>query len=538
MIIFIFTVIFLIPGLLIASTNDRPPKLLLLHLDAVSYYDLMDELEAGNLPNIKRIFQDEDLLEKAITYYPSKTPFIVSNIRSATKSDSGKLVGWEIPGYDYEKTLRIQDSFLRMALSKSRLSRINLLYGLPFFSGLADIALMNTLDLFDDYPVQEFYWYKADSYGHFQGKEEYLERIREFDKRIAKYIEQLDDNINIIIYADHGMVFGEGVEVERIINENYSDKVKTYSYPTLFLYDNSDSEEITRKIVNETELDFAFFQKDKSTVKGYFENSVLFFHYKDGAVRYTHEGPDPFDYYENGYDGTFMTANEWLSFSIDLKYPATPVKVFAYLQNPNAGDIVTSLDNHKFNLTGYSRAGNHGGFSSTDVIVPVLVKGPDVEHIGKFEKLWLQDLFDETDIFKFNQSPNRDTHYITSRYNIRNQNTRFTTAISPTYRYRLGVDYELDSFTGSDFQVRQAWGKFDVYRSYLARLWFGAGLDFRSDRAEVMAMVRHEFRYRQFSTRTSLTTSGNNRFTMGYDFSRNFTIEVTNLTEVGVRLSI
>lgn len=530
--------IILLPGFLSAGSMERSPKLLLIHLDAVSYYALIDEIEAGNLPNIQRIFKDEDLLQKAITYYPSKTPFVISNIRNATKSDAGELVAWEIPGYDFTKTMRFQDSFIKMAMSKSRLARANLLYGIPFFNKLADLALMNTLDLFDEYPVQEFYWYKVDSYGHLKGEEEYLKKIREFDVQIGKYINELDDDINIIIYADHGMIFGEGVDIEKTIKEEYSNKINTYSYPTIFLYDKNDSEEIARQIVTESELDFAFFLNDETSVKGYFEDSVLYFDYKDRAIRYTHEGHDPFHYYENGYNGEYMTANEWLSFSIDMEYPATPVKVYAYLKNPHSGDIVTSLDGFKYNQTPFSRFGNHGGFSATEVIVPVLVRGPNVGHIGKFGELWLQDLFDETEIFTFNQKPNRDSHYISSRYSIKNNNTQVSTAFSPTYRYRLGVDLELDSLTGSTFDIRQAWGKFDAYRSYLARLWFGAGLDFSGERAEVMAMMRHEFRYRQFSTRTSLTTSGNNRFTLGYDLSKYFTLELTNFANIGFRLSL
>ncbi len=540
----LFKVIYILLGLLFlpvyltASTNDRSPKLLLIHLDAVTYYVLMDEIKAGNLPNIKRIFKDEDLLEKAITYYPSKTPFVISNIRNATKSDSGELVAWEIPAYDYAKEIRFQDSFLKMAMSKFRLARANLIYGLPIFSGLADLALMNTLDLFDEYPVQEFYWYKADTFGHFKGEEEYVEKIRQFDERIGKYIAQLDDDINIIIYADHGMIFGKGVEIEETILENFSDEVNTFSYPTIFLKDKNNSEKVAQQLVKETELDFAFFLKNNFSVKGFFEESILFFDFEDGRVRYTHEGHDPFHYYENGYNGEYLTANEWLTFSIDMEYPATPVKVYAYLNNPHSGDIVTSFNSFKYSQTSYSKEGNHGGFTSTEVIVPILVRGPDVSHIGKFDKLWLQDLFEEIEVFTFNQKPNRDPHYISSRYSVSKDNTRISTAISPTYRYRLGADLELDSFAGNTLNIRQAWGKFDAYRSYLARLWFGAGLDFSGESAEVMAMVKHEFRYRQLSTRTTLTTSGNNRFTIGYDLSNYFALELTNFTDVGFRFNI
>jgi len=518
------------------NSGSDSPKLILIHLDAVSASVLRTEIDAGNMPNIKRIFNEEGLLETAITYYPSKTPFIISNIRSGTPSDTGELVGWDIPDFDYEKDFSIEDSFLKMALSKQRISRANLLQGLPFFSGLKDLALMNTLDLFDEYPVQEFYWYKADSYGHFEGEEEYLRKVRQFDERIGKYIDKLDDDINIIIYSDHGMVFGEGVELDKQISERFSEEIKIYSYPTMYLKEGTDAETMAKKVIEETDLDFAFFLQDRMTAKGFFENSTLYFEYQDGKIRYRHDGPDPFDYFDNGYNGEFLTADEWLSLTINLDYPATPVKVFAFLQNPNAGEIVTSLDNTKFNKTGYSQMGNHGGFTATDVVVPVMVRGPDVGYIGEFDKLWLQELFNELDQFTFKQEPKRDTHYISSRYDFSTNTNRTVTAFSPTYRFRLGADIDFGDFNGAD--LNQVWGKYDIFRSQLARVWIGGGVDFSRTDTVGMFMIRHEFRIRNFSAKTSLTTNRNNQFTLAYDIHDNFSLELTNFSAVGFRLSL
>lgn len=517
------------------SGNDSP-KLILIHLDAVSVPVLRAEIDAGNMPNIKRIFNEDGLLETAITYYPSKTPFIISSIREGTSSNVGELVGWDIPGFDYGGDINIVESFLKMAYSKQRLARANLLHGLPFFSGLKDLALMNTLDLFDEYPVQEFYWYKADSYGHFEGEEEYLKAVRGFDKRIGKYIDKLDDDVNIIIYSDHGMVFGEGVDLTKQINERYSDEIKVYSYPTMYLKEGADPETMAKKVVDETDLDFAFFLEDQMTAKGFFGNSTLYFEYLDGKIRYRHEGPDPFDYFENGYTGEYLTADEWFSLTIGLDYPATPVKVFAFLQNPNAGEIATSLDNTKFNLTGYSQMGNHGGFTATDVVVPIMVRGPDVEYIANFEYLWLQELFNELDQFTFKQEPKRDTHYISSRYSVKSNSNRTVAAFSPAYRYRLGAEIDFGKFDGA--ALNQVWGKYDFIRTHLARLWVGAGVDFSRTDTVGMLMVRHEFRIRNFSTRTSLTTNRNHRFTLAYDIHNNISVELTNFSGIGFRLSI
>lgn len=512
------------------------PKLLLIHMDAVSLHVLQEEIEAGNLPQIENYFKDTGLLERAITYYPSKTPFVISNIRNATPSSEGQLVGWEIPGFDENKSLSIVDSFLMMALSKHRPARTNLIYGLPIFNRLNKPALMNTLDLFDDYPVIEFYWYAIDSYGHFYGEDEYRKKLREFDTAIGNYLSRLDEDINVIIYADHGMVFGQGVEIDKIALEKFGDKIKAFSYPSVYLFDDVDTDKAAKSLVHETELDFAFFMHDDDMAKGYSKNGVFYISHQNNTIRYTYEGEDSFEYYKHGYNGDYFTADEWLMFSADLLYPATPVKVFNYLSNPNSGDIVISFNDEKYAKTFYSSEGNHGGFSATDVMVPVLVRGPNVDYIGDFELLWLQELFNEVQDFEFRQNPSRERHYLSSRYNFRNESTSVTASVSPVYRTNFGTDLLLDHFSTPSLET--IWGRYDLYRSYLARLWFGAGVDFRKEDTVGMLFLKHELRIRKFTTRTTLNTSGIHHFTLGYRILPQITVEFTNFSGLGLRISL
>lgn len=528
-------IVLLLPFGLSASGNDSP-KLILIHMDAVSSKALMEELHKGNMPNIERIFYDKGLKEKAITYFPSKTPFVISSIRDAKPITEGDVVGWEIPDYNDEQSLKIADSFLLMAFSKMRLARANLIYGLPVLNRLADIALMNSIDYFDDYKVLEFYWYEIDTYGHFKGQEEYLERLRQFDRRLGRFIDKLDDDINVVIYADHGMVFGEGIRIEDDMKNIFGDRLKAFSYPTVYLTDPDEREIIAKEITEKTELDFAFFIHNENSVKGFSNGNTLFFDFKDGTFRYRYEGNDPFKYFENGYDGEFMSADEWLRFSADLEYPVTPVVVYWSLQNPNTGEIVTSFNDEKYAETGYSRSGNHGGFTGTELVVPVLVKGPNVEYIGDFELLWLQELFNEIGDFEFRQTPRRDSHFISSRYLTRNKSTRTEIAISPYYRYRFATEIDFGSYDSARFG--RLWGQFDLYRSYIARLWFGAGVDFYGPDTIGMLLIKHEFHVQKFSVRTLVSTAGNHRFTLGYSINKNFAVEVTNFTQVGFRLSI
>lgn len=513
------------------------PKLLLIHLDAVSYHVLQEEIEAGNLPQIEHYFSNMGNLKQAVTYYPSKTPFVVSNVREGTSSREGKLVGWEIPLFEHEKSLSIGESFLMMLLSQHRPARGNIFYGLPLLNQLNNAALMNTLDLFDEYPVIEFYWYTVDSYGHFYGEEAYREKLRQFDSTIGNYLSKLDDDINVIIYADHGMVFGEGIEIDKIAMEKFGDKIEAFSYPSVYLYDDADKDDIARKLIHQTELDYVFYLVDEDTAKGYSRRGTLFFINDGYTVRYTYEGEDPFEYYKNGYNGEYLDADEWLKFSAELAYPATPVKVFNYLSNPNAGDIVISFDDNKYAKTFYSRAGNHGGFSFADVMIPILVHGPNIDQVGQTEPFWLQELFNEVQDFEFKQNPARDRHYISSRYDFRNEAAHITTAISPVYRTNFGADFHLnDDFTTPTLET--IWGRYDLYRSYLTRIWFGAGVDFRKEDTVGMMFLKHEIRYRNLTARSAVNTSGFHHFTLGYRVFPHVAVELTNFTGAGLRISL
>jgi len=513
------------------------PKLLLIHLDAVSYHVLQEEMEAGNLPQIEYYFSRPGNLKKALTYYPSKTPFVISNVREGIPSSEGELVGWEIPVFEGDQSLSLVDSFLLMAFSKHRPARGNLFYGLPIFNRLNQVALMNTLDLFDEYPVIEFYWYAVDSYGHFYGEEAYREKIREFDSAIGRYISKLNDDISVIIYADHGMVFGEGIEIDKIAMEKFGDKISAFSYPSVYLYDETDKDEIARQLVHQTELDFAFYMVNDTTAKGYSNVGNHYFINEGDAVRYTYEGEDPFKYYQNGYSGEYLDADEWLKFSSDLPFPATPVKVFNYLSNPHSGDIVISFDDNKYAKTFYSSAGNHGGFSAADVVIPILLYGPNIDQIGNAGPIWLQELFNEVEDFEFNQNPARDRHYITSRYDFRKEATHVTAAISPVYRLNFGTDLLLnDDFTSPTLET--IWGRYDLYRSYITRIWFGAGVDFRKEDTVGMMFLKHEMRYRNLTARTLVNTSGIHQFTLGYRVFPHVSVELTNFTGVGLRISL
>ncbi|MFU8811940.1 MAG: alkaline phosphatase family protein [Balneolaceae bacterium] len=515
------------------TSND--PKLLLIHLDGVSLELLRTEMDNGNLPAMKRYFGDAGLVETAITYYPSKTPLVISSIRSATPSREGELVGWEMPVRGDDKNQTLPETFVQMMGSKMRPARSTLLYGLPFAGWMNHIALMNTTDLFDTYPIIEYYWYLVDTFGHFRGEEEYLKALKSFDRRLGRLLEQLDRDVNVVIYSDHGMVFGDGIDKEEILIDSIADEIDFFSYPSVYLHHPEKKEAIARQLVELTPLDFAFVLIDSTRAKGFHEHGTIEFHYRDGLLRYQFDGDqDPLGFDAISYDGGWLSADEWLLKTIDTEYPAAPVTIFSFLLNERAGHIVTSFNDTKYARSGYSKMGNHGGFTAEELKVPVMVYGPDVQYVGSFETLWLQELFNELQDFTFGQTPRRDVSYLSGLYDPRREKARTTVALSPAYRFRLGADFSYGDF--SDFDFDRVWGEYDIFRSYIARLWLGGGVDFTKKDTIGMFMLRYELRYRNWLAEASVTTARNNHLIMGYRFHPNLQLELTNFTGLGFRI--
>jgi len=517
-----------------AAQESKPDRYILIHLDSVSSYYLEREMEAGNLPNIERTFSEGVIIEKAVTYFPSKTPIVVSGLRNSTTVQNSRLAGWSGVDRQTGEVFTGPNTFWRMVLSKPRIAANNLVYGIPLLDRLAGPALTNIPDLLDEYRVLEFYWYAVDTYGHLYGEEAYLKKLQVFDKHFGRLVNRLDDEVNIIIYADHGMTFGEGIKTLNEIDDLVGDLATAISYPNLYIEDIEKIEDVARRLVDETNIDFTFFSNNESNITGFHSTGTIHIDVQDTGIRYTFEGEDPFGYEERGYNGEYLTPDEWLELTYDMKYPVTPVKVYHLLSNPSAGDILTLLDDSKFSQSIYSRRGNHGGFSYLDMTVPILLKGPNVEFISDRRTMWLQQLFREIDNVSFGYTPSRDSHYVSWWYNIPDHRNTLNISVSPEYRWAIGGEA---SFSQQfDNNRYQAWGKFDLLRSYLARFWIGAGIDYKSANFRPMGFIRHEIRYQRFTARTSLSTAGNHYFKLGFLVKDPVTLQVTNFNSAGIRL--
>ncbi|TVR16828.1 MAG: hypothetical protein EA391_06525 [Balneolaceae bacterium] len=520
-----------------AKSNDDP-KFILIHLDAVSSEYFLQELEIGNLPNMHSFFGDQGRIDYTITYFPSKTPTVISSIREGDNPMESTLPGWKWSNESRENVVGMVGSFLRMAFSKSRLSTSNLLYGLPVFSWMAGPALINTAYYLNDYNILQFYWYNVDTQGHFNGEEAYLEQLAIFDKQFGRLMRRLDDDVNVIIYSDHGMTFGDGIEIDPVIEDLLGDDLMVFSYPTLYINTPGRKSEYAKKLVEETEIDYTFFELQENIVQGFHANGSVQFikNYELGKIQYTYDGTDIFGYSDLGYNGEFLSRNEWLSLTYTSKYPMAPVNIYYHLNNEIAGDIVTLFNDQKYHQTGYSSAGNHGGFTDRDMTVPLLMKGPDVEQLYNKTYYWLPDLFVDIEGVDFDRRPPRDRHQFSSRYDFRNNRTVTQFSMSPKYRIQYGATaYSSDLSNFTDFDRVDVWGKADLFRSYLTRLWIGTGIEITDESVDPLLILQHDIHIRKFVLQNSFATNRSFYFRLSYEATPWLAIESVNFTSLGFR---
>jgi hypothetical protein len=522
------------PVFSISSEEEKPAKYILIHLDSVASYYLESEMEKGNLPNIQKTIEEGGLISHAVTYFPSKTPTVISSLRSGIPIEETTLVGWVGENRETGEIIGGARTFIKMMWSKSRLAATNLLYGIPGLDRLAGIALDNVPDYLEKYRTLEFYWYPVDSYGHFFGEEKFLQKLHVFDKHFGRLMNRLDDDVNVIVYADHGMLFGEGVRTDKSIKDTFEDKVRKVHYPNVYTGDEVDIASLAQEIVEQTSIDFTFYRSGINHITGYHQDGTVYIRKENSRFCYNYEDSDPFGYDVLGYNGDCYTADEWLEMTYEHTYPVVPIKMFGFLSNPGSGDILALLDKPKYSQTSYSRKGNHGGITNRDISIPIILRGPDVEFLYDRDTMWLQHLFIEIDNADFNYRPSRSEHYISIWHNPdRNINT-VQLAFSPYYRLAFGSELHFTDPAYSDHY--QFWGKFDLFRSYLARIWIGAGIDIENGDPQPMGFVRHKLTYRKLSAISTLSTTGNHRFALEYRFVKPLSLQVVNFNSFGLRV--
>ncbi len=484
-----FTVLFLLLFLSLsfaAQTNsDTNPKFLIVHLDAVSSPNFFQYMDAGYLPHLKEFFGEGNIIKYGLSLFFGGTEMIYPRLKKGLGNEVGESVGWGY--YDREKDWVVSDikTFSHMFSSIPRRARASIIYGIPFFDNLMFLPILNIPQLLDTYGVIELLWFATDATGHALNEKIYLNSIRRFDRYFGRLVKNLNiDEVNIIIYSDHGMSFDNEIYINHVplIKNVVGDGLRAFLFPNVYLKDINLKDYYAQKIIEETEIDFTFYKKEDNPkyVVGYSASAkIVFEENEDGRVRYLYEGDDVFDYYKDGYRGQWLTDLEWLSLTRDSKYPAVPPNIFRFLSNKNSGDIILVVNPPKIIHTMLNYSANHHGITNTDLLVPILLRGKELKHLYDREEMWLHTLFTSIPTLGFdNIEPKREKNSLSLWGSASEENNYgFQLSLSPAYRWNVVLRYEQE--------IGKGWFEYDVYSSYVVRLWAGAGLQYQFEESSL-----------------------------------------------------
>ena len=461
--------------------SNAGPKFLIIHLDAVSSPKFFHYLEKGYLPNLEDYFKEGHIIKYGLSLFFGGTEMIYPRLKKGLGNEVGESVGWGY--YDREKDRIISDkkTFLYMFSSIPRRARFSMLYGIPWMDNFMFLPMNNIPQLLDTYGVIELLWFASDATGHAVNEKQYLKSIRRFDHYFGKLIKRLKtDEVNIILYCDHGMSFDNETHINHVplIKKVVGEGLRAFLFPNLYLKDASLKDYYAQKIIRDSNIDITFY-KDNDNPKlviGYSATAkIIFEENEDGKIRYLYEGEDFFNYYKEGYYGQWLTDLEWLSLTRDSNYPAVPPNILRFLSNKNSGDIIIVVNPPKIIDTLLNYSANHHGITNTDLLVPILLRGKELEHLYDREEMWLHTIFTSIPTLSFdNIEPEREKNSLSLWGSVSEENNHgFELSLSPAYRWNVALRYEQE--------IGKGWFEYDVYSSYVIRLWVGAGLQYEFD---------------------------------------------------------
>ncbi len=461
------------------ASNKVGPKFLIIHLDAIPSPSFFRYMEEGYLPNVKSVFESGHMIKYGLSLFPGGTETIYPRLKEGMGNERGESVGWGY--YDREKDRIVSDikTFSYLFSSLPRRARVSFIYGIPWIDTFMYLPMLNIPQLLDSYGVIELIWFATDATGHALGEKIYLNSIKRFDRYFGRLIKRLDlENINLILYCDHGMSFNNETYIDHVseIKGVIGEKLQAFFFPNVYLKEVSLKEFFAQKIIQETEIDFAFYRDNYNPYRviGYsLWSKVIFEENEEGKIRYLFEGEDYFNYYKDGYQGEWLTDLEWLSLTKESKYPAVPPNIFRLLANKRAGDIVLVVNPPKIIQTKLRYSANHHGVTDTDLLVPILLRGKELEHLYDREEMWLHTLLASIPALSFdNIEPKRENNSFSFWGSVSEKYPPgFQLSLSPAYRTNVALRYEEEILKG--------WFEYDVYSSYVVRLWTGAGLQYQ-----------------------------------------------------------
>jgi hypothetical protein len=457
--------------------NETNPKFLIIHLDALASERFFQYMEEDYFPNIKTVFKEGHIIPYGLSLYPGGTETIIPRLQEGIDASKGGVSSGGY--YDREKDKRFPQykEYYKLLFHIPRRARAGFIYGIPWFDSFMFLPMSNIPKLLEAYDIIQFYWFTTDAFAHLFGEEQYLSSFKRFDHYFGKLVSRLNlDEINLIVYVDHGMSFGEFIdtpqseEISRIAGDNF----KVYIHPNIYLKNPVKKAQLAQELVRETDIDFAFYQENNYRVIGYSARSKMIFEgNNEKKIRYLYEGEDVFAYYDDGYKGEWLDASEWLSFTRDNHLPAVPPNIYTLLMNEKAGDIVIVINPPKIPIFKLPYPANHAGLTKTDLLVPIMLRGKELEHLYSIEEIWLHTLFTSIPTLNFaNIEPKRESNTFSFWGSVSEEySPGFELSLSPAYRWNIALRYEQEIYKG--------WFEYDIYSSYVIRLWTGAGLQYQ-----------------------------------------------------------
>jgi len=467
--IFLFVLLTL---LLCVSNVQASPKFLIMHLDAVCSRNFFRYMEEGDLPNLKDFFQDGHMIRHGLSLFPGGTETTVPHLKDGVNNSTGG-VGWGYYDRQKDKAVSSVHSFFSWFSCLPRRAKASFIYGLPGLDPFLFFSFLNIPELLQTYNVIQFYWFTTDSLGHIMGQGLYEASIRRFDRYFGYLLKILDlTDLNIVIYCDHGMSFGKIVNTHQKdeITRIAGDELKALVMPNVYLKNQEKKAEIARNIVLDSEIDFTFYRENPFRVVGCWIGGQMIFEEKEGKIRYRFEGEDVLEYYRNGYQGEWLTDLQWLIQTKESKFPGVPPNIYHLMSNEKAGDIVIIYNPPKLPFTVLRYSANHVGVTETDLMVPILLKGPQLEHLYCREEMWLHNLYTSIPELSFEgNEPSREKNaFFVNKISGKGDNLALTLSLSPTYRWKWNIGYQEDIF--------HSYLEYDIYSSYFIRLWIGSGI--------------------------------------------------------------
>ena len=446
------------------GANDQANQKFSLFIWMQSRPSIFQGIRSGNIPNIAEAFKNGYQVRYGLTLYPGGTEMIYPRLKQGWDNSVNHNVGWGYLNRDTGEIIRDSQIFFEMFFDFPRRNRHQFLLGLPFLRHLAGISLLNVPRVLETQDAVEFFWFNTDVMGHLLGRQAHLESLYSFDHYFGLLMNtgQLD-NVNLVLYSDHGMTTSD----VRVVNHNViipkivGEQLLYFAYPNVYLVDPSEKVNVAEAIGTHPQIDMALTMSGNNRALGYHSGGVFEVHRQGAEFQYQYQGEDPFDYESLGYDGAFLSKEDWLSFTREHPYPGVPPNIFSYLTNSNTGDIVVVFNPPRIPYAVRAQRGNHAGLINTDTLVPLLLSGSAFEDYDYLEEFWLHELYSvHLSMIDFHASPHRERHSITLRYP-----SSAEVVLSPAYRWRFGA--------ALSEEIIESWLEVDLYSSFLARLWVG-----------------------------------------------------------------